>query len=232
MERPSARPAGRRDQTEGYDDATMSTELHQALRAAFENHSPSSISLPDARDAAVLIPIYPGPEPTLIFTVRSEDLPSHKGQISFPGGSIDASDASAEAAALREAHEEIGLDPGSVSVVGCLDDMPTFVSGYVVSPVVGYLAERPTLAPNPAEVSKILEIPLADIAEDIRREPGFTELGRSYPTEAWVWNGHIIWGVTARLLRELLIRLSSVGLTRPPGKTSSWTSWPPPIATP
>ncbi|HJR44968.1 MAG TPA: CoA pyrophosphatase [Actinomycetota bacterium] len=209
----------------------MSTELLDALQAAFAGHDPANVTLHDARAAAVLIPIYPAPEPTLIFTVRSENLPSHKGQISFPGGSIDDSDPSAEAAALREADEEIGLAPEAVTVVGCLDDMPTFVSGYVVSPVVGYLSVRPALTPNPAEVTEILEVPLAELADDIRREPGFTELGRSYPTEAWVWNGHIIWGVTARLLRELLVRLSAVGLAAPPGETSSWTAWPPPIPT-
>jgi 8-oxo-dGTP pyrophosphatase MutT (NUDIX family) len=154
-------------------------------------------------------------------------LPHHKGQISFPGGSIDAGDASPEAAALREAHEEIALDPRSVEVMGRLDDTPTFVTGYVVSPVVGYLSRRPELEPNPAEVAKILEVPLEELVEDIRREPGFTERGRTFPTEAWVWNEHVIWGVTARLLRILLERLASAGLTKPPVATTAW-DWAPP----
>lgn len=205
------------------------TELERRLRAAFADHEPATIDLPDARDAAVLVPIFAAPEPTVIFTVRSENLPSHKGQISFPGGSIDASDASPEHAALREAHEEIGLDPSAVAVVGRLDDLPTFVSGYVVSPVVGFLGTRPELERNPAEVAHILEIPLDDLVDEIRREPGFSEAGRSYPTEAWVWEGHVIWGVTARLLRTLLMHLSAVGLTKPPGDTVSWASWPPPV---
>ncbi|MDP9067103.1 MAG: CoA pyrophosphatase [Actinomycetota bacterium] len=210
----------------------MASELEQRLRAAFADHSPASVTLPDARAAAVLVPFYPAPEPTLIFTVRSEHLSKHKGQISFPGGSIDATDASAADAALREAHEEIGLDPAAVTVVGQLDDTPTFVSGYVVTPVVGVLGERPRLSPNPAEVAKVLEVPLDDLVEDIRREPGFSERGRTYPTEAWVWHGHVIWGVTARLLRVLLGRLSDAGLTKPPGATTSWTTWPPPVAAP
>lgn len=207
-------------------------DLERRLRAAFADHDPAIVNLPDARDAAVLVAVYAGPEPTLIFTLRSENLPSHKGQISFPGGSIDPSDASPEAAALREAHEEIGLDPAQVTVVGRLDDLPTFVSGYVVSPVVGFLAERPMLRPNPAEVARILEIPLDELVDDIRREPGFTEAGRSYPTEAWVWRGHVIWGVTARLLRTLLMYLSEVGLTKPPGDTVSWRTWPPKVERP
>jgi 8-oxo-dGTP pyrophosphatase MutT (NUDIX family) len=175
--------------------------------------------MPEARAAAVLVPIYPDPEPTVIFTVRSEDLPSHKGQISFPGGSIDPGDASPEAAALREAHEEIGLDPAGVTIVGRLDDMPTFVSGYVVSPIVGCLEGRPELTPNPAEVAHVLHVPLEDLVDEIRREPGFPERGRTYPTEAWVWRDHVIWGVTARLLRDLLA-----------GETTSWNRWPAPEA--
>ena len=206
----------------------MSTELKRTLRSAFADRRPARLTLPEARAAAVLIPIYPSPEPTLIFTVRSESLPSHKGQISFPGGSIDPEDASPEAAALREAQEEIGLDPAAVEVVGRLDDMPTFVSGYVVSPVVGVLDTRPELMPNPAEVARVLEIPLDDLVDEIRREPGFSERGRTYPTEAWVWNEHVIWGVTARLLRDLLAVLAAAGLTKAPGDTTSWDRWPPP----
>ena len=204
-------------------------ELEGRLRSAFSEHEPAIVDLPDARDAAVLVPIYAAPSPTVIFTVRSENLPSHKGQISFPGGSIDASDDSPEDAALREAHEEIGLHPDAVTIVGRLDDLPTFVSGYVVSPIIGFLSERPKLEPNPAEVARILEIPLDDLVDDIRREPGFSEAGRSYPTEAWVWHGHVIWGVTARLLRTLLMHLSAAGLTKPPGETVSWSAWPPPV---
>ena len=206
----------------------MSTELKRTLRSAFADRQPARLTMPEARAAAVLIPIYPGPDPTVIFTVRSESLPSHKGQISFPGGSIDPEDASPEAAALREAHEEIGLDPATVEVMGRLDDMPTFVSGYVVSPVVGVLDGRPELTPNPAEVADVLEIPLEDLVDEIRREPGFSERGRTYPTEAWVWKEHVIWGVTARLLRDLLALLAAAGLTKPPGETASWNQWPPP----
>jgi len=205
----------------------MSIELERRLRSAFADHAPRKVQLPEARAAAVLIAIYPGPRPTLIFTVRTETLPHHKGQISFPGGSVDHGDASVEAAALREAHEEIALEPADVTVVGRLDDTPTFVTSYVVSPVVGYLQHRPALKPNPAEVAEILEVPLEDLVDEIRREPGFTERGRTFPTEAWVWNGHVIWGVTARLLRILLERLAAAGLTKAPGATTSW-DWPPP----
>lgn len=177
-----------------------------------------------ARDAAVLIPIIGGENPSVIFTVRTETLPSHKGQISFPGGSIDPGDESSEAAALREAHEEIGLDPNSVEVLGMLDSMHTFVSGYVVTPVIGWIEEQPELEPNEAEVAQILQIPLADLAEEIRSEPGFKHQGRTFPTEAWIWDDQVIWGVTARIVRTFLERLAEVGLGEPPGETS--TPWP------
>src|ERR687896_425441 len=113
----------------------MPAHFQDRLRRALNARKPRRVSLADARDAAVLIPVVGSPAPTLIFTVRTETLPSHKGQISFPGGSIDP-DESPVQAALREANEEIGIEPGAVEVLGELDSMPTFVSGYVIAPVV------------------------------------------------------------------------------------------------
>ena len=104
----------------------MSTDFESRLRAVVDAAPAQEIFLDDTRDAAVLIPIVAVPEPTLIFTVRTDHLPSHKGQISFPGGSIDEGDGSPEAAALREALEEIGLDPKAVRILGRFDDLPTY----------------------------------------------------------------------------------------------------------
>ena len=196
--------------------------LHSVLKA----HPPQHVTVEGAKHAAVLIPIVAVPEPTLIFTVRTDTLPSHKGQISFPGGSIDPSDPSAEAGALRETHEEIGLGPTRVRVLGELDSFPTFVSGYVVSPFVGWLDDEPELTPNPGEVAEILMVPVAELVEDIREEPGFEHAGQTYPTEAWIWNERVIWGVTARIIRQFLERVAEAGLTERPGSTRSWTAWP------
>lgn len=187
--------------------------LAQALAA----RPPSRTTQKGGREAAVLIPVVGEADPTLIFTVRTDTLPSHKGQISFPGGSIDPADESLRDAALREAHEEIGIEPEAVRVVGELDTFPTYVTGYVVTPFVGWLAAEPELHPNPAEVAEILHVPLAHLTEAIRAEPGFVHAGQTYPTEAWVHNDHVIWGVTARILRLLLIRLAGVGLAQQPG---------------
>ncbi len=96
------------------------------------------------------------------------------------------------------------------------------MTGYVVTPVVGWIAQEPTLTPNPAEVAEVLHVPLSELAEDIRRDPGFVESDRTYPTEAWVWHGHIIWGVTARVVRTFLERLSDAGIVDRPGGTGMW----------
>lgn len=200
--------------------------FEETLTQALAAYRPKRVTATDARAAAVLIPLFAAPEPAVLFTVRTDTLPSHKGQISFPGGSIDASDESPSAAALRETKEELGLDPASVRIIGELDTTPTFVSGYVISPFVGWLERRPLLDPNPAEVAEVLEVPLEELRDDIRAEPGFSHGGRTYPTEAWVWNGYVIWGVTARLLRVLLGVLAQADLVEPPSETSSWGAWP------
>jgi 8-oxo-dGTP pyrophosphatase MutT (NUDIX family) len=204
----------------------MTDDFADRLAAVLGSRRPRSAEVDDARDAAVLVPIVAVPEPTLIFTVRTDTVASHKGQISFPGGSIDATDASPLQAALRETHEEIGLDPTSVRVLGGLDEIPTFVSGFVISPFVGWLEEPPELTPNPDEVAEILYVPISDLVEEAREEAGFRHGGRTYPTEAWIWNDHVVWGVTARLLRHFLVLLAEAGLAEPPGETTSWTAWP------
>lgn len=201
----------------------MPDYFRDRLRRALNARKPRRVSLADARDAAVLIPVVGSPEPTLIFTVRTETLPSHKGQISFPGGSIDP-DESAVQAAVRETHEEVGIEPEAVEVLGELDSMPTFVSGYVIAPVVGWLDEMPALVPNAAEVAEVLAVPIADLVEDIREQPGFTHRGQTYPTEAWLWHDHVIWGVTARLLRTFLVLLARAGLAEAPGPAPQWPS--------
>jgi 8-oxo-dGTP pyrophosphatase MutT (NUDIX family) len=200
----------------------------EVLRQVLNAHKPEPLQLDDVRDAAVLIPIVDGSAPSLILTVRTETLPSHKGQISFPGGSIDPNDKSPIDAALREAHEELGIEPSKVEILGRLDTVPTFVSGYVIHPVVGWVRSRPTLMPNPAEVARVLEIPIDDLVEDIRAAPGFSHGGRTFPTEAWIWHDNIIWGATARVLRLLLTRLAEAGLAELPGDAPEWAF--PPIA--
>jgi 8-oxo-dGTP pyrophosphatase MutT (NUDIX family) len=204
----------------------MTGSFEARLRAALQNREAKLWNEAGARDASVLIPVVGSPEPTLVFTVRTDTLPRHKGQISFPGGSIDPEDASPEAAALREAQEELGIDPHFVRVLGRLDSVPTFVSGYVIHPFVGWMDELPELTPNSAEVAAVMEVPLGDLSDDIRSEPGTAHAGRTYPTEAWVWKNNVIWGATARIIRIFLERLASAGLATAPAIPASWPPEP------
>ncbi|MFN2594702.1 MAG: CoA pyrophosphatase [Actinomycetota bacterium] len=204
-------------------------DFEQKLRDALTAHPPQRHFAEGGRAAAVLIPIIGEPEPSVVFTQRTESLRSHSGQISFPGGSIDDGESPAEAA-LRESCEEIGLDPPVVRMLGELDTFPTFVSGYTVTPFIGWIDEMPTLHPNPAEVAEVIIVPLAQLTDEIRNEAGFEHGGRAYPTEAWVWEDHVIWGVTARVVRNFLELLGEAGLGDTPAETKSWRFPPPATA--
>jgi 8-oxo-dGTP pyrophosphatase MutT (NUDIX family) len=204
-------------------------DFERRLRDALRARPPQRHFEEGARAAAVLIPIIAGAEPSVIFTLRTETLRSHSGQISFPGGSIDAGESAADAA-LREACEEIGLDPSVVTMLGELDTFPTFVSGFTVTPFIGWIDQMPALSPSPHEVAEVIVVPIAKLTDEIRSEPGFEHGGRTYPTEAWEWEDHVIWGVTARVVRNFLELLGEAGLTEPPAETTSWRFPPPATA--
>lgn len=160
-------------------------------------------------DAAVLLPLYGWPdEPGLIFTERRADLRRHAGEISFPGGRHDDGDADLEATALREASEEIALDPAGVAIVGALPPVSTFVTGYRIQPFVGLVADPAALDldPNPTEVETVLTFSLARLrdAYEMRR---LIRRGVPIHTPTYEVDGQLIWGATARILGDLLKRL-------------------------
>ena len=159
--------------------------------------------------AAVLLPLYGWPqEPGLIFTERRADLRRHAGEISFPGGRRDDADADLETTALREAHEEIALDPAAVAVAGALPPVSTFVTGYRVYPFVGQVAHPGELGlePSPAEVETVLTLSLERLREgyEMRR---LVRRGIPIHTPTYEVEGHFIWGATARILGDLLARV-------------------------
>ena len=182
------------------------------IRRALARHRPERSS-ETFRPAAVLVPLLPRPEGLhVLFTERSKDLRSHAGQISFPGGGIDKGDADARAAALREAREEVGLDPRHVEILGQLDDCPTFVTGYVIAPVVGVVdplaftaAGRYPWTPSAAEIAALHELPL-DAFMDLRNRRVEQRLrdGQPYELTWYTVSGATVWGATARILRQLI----------------------------
>jgi 8-oxo-dGTP pyrophosphatase MutT (NUDIX family) len=157
-------------------------------------------------EAAVLLPLYGWPQdPGLVFTERRADLRRHAGEISFPGGRRDPGDADLQATALREAEEEIALDPAQVRIGDALPPTRTFVTNYVVHPFVGYVPHprELDLRPNPSEVETVLTFSLELLREgyEMRR---LIRRGVPIHTPTYEVEGQLIWGATARILSDLL----------------------------
>jgi 8-oxo-dGTP pyrophosphatase MutT (NUDIX family) len=171
---------------------------------------PAEAAAMDARggtDAAVLVPLFGEPQQLgLLFTERRADLRRHAGEISFPGGRPDAPDERMLRTALREAEEEIGLDPDSVELLGALPPVSTVVTGFKVHPFVGLIPEGLEFTPNPAEVAAVLLFRL----DELRAGFGMRRLvrrGVPIRTPTYVVGEHLVWGATARILGSLLERI-------------------------
>ena len=150
--------------------------------------------------AAVLLLVVNHPEPTVVFTQRTAHLADHAGQISFPGGRMEEGDEGPAQTALREAREEVGVDPALVEILGELPDYHTS-TGYRVRPVVGWAEPPLSYAPDPYEVADVFEVPLHFLLEPAnhRYESAFYK-GRLRHYWAMPWEGRFIWGATAGML--------------------------------
>jgi 8-oxo-dGTP pyrophosphatase MutT (NUDIX family) len=168
----------------------------------------AAMDAPGHKDAAVLVPLFRDPL-TAVFTERRADLSRHAGEISFPGGRQDHPDEDLRSTALREAEEEIGLDPAGVELVGALPPVGTFVTGYRVFPFVGLIEPGQAWRPQASEVAQVLEFPLADL---IRGHEMQRLLRKGVPikTPTYTVDGHLVWGATARIVQSLLERLGPI----------------------
>jgi 8-oxo-dGTP pyrophosphatase MutT (NUDIX family) len=176
--------------------------LQEVLRSALDP-APAHAPAPGDRLAAVLAPVVESPGPSLIFTVRSDALSRHPGEVSFPGGLVDEGESLADAA-RREAFEEIGLDPSLPRLVGALPAVHTYVSAILVVPFVGLLGSPPDLFAAEAEIKEIIRVDLARLATieepmELPRADGTPWKGWAYPVD-----DHMIWGATGLMVHSFL----------------------------
>jgi 8-oxo-dGTP pyrophosphatase MutT (NUDIX family) len=185
-------------------------ELKRRLDAGLSRRPRHEASRSDLISAAVLLPVTGGPRgssgPHILFSKKSADVPHHKGQFAFPGGIVEERDGSRVETALREAWEEIKLPADAVEVLGLLDDTETRATPFVITPVVGIVTRPVVFEPDGREIERVLEVPL-----DTLRDPAI------FRTEFWERGGEphpvhfydvsvedIIWGATARILKQFL----------------------------
>ncbi|MDX1561684.1 MAG: CoA pyrophosphatase [Gammaproteobacteria bacterium] len=156
------------------------------------------------RDAAVLVAFVPRrDELHLIFTQRANHLPHHPGQISFPGGQLEA-DEDPVSAALREAHEEVGLEPAQVAVLGSMGPHVT-VTSFLVTPVVGWVSGDFVARPDPGEVEAVFEVPLTHLLDAGNRRRATRERWDTrFVSDEFHFEGHRIWGATASILSRFI----------------------------
>jgi len=179
--------------------------VSQALCAALERHRPNREKPAEARPAAVLMPLWDdGSQVQVVFTKRTEHLPSHAGQVSFPGGMKDPEDRDWRTTALRETHEEVGVPPEQVELITRLDQVVT-ITGFLVTPYLGLVDPAARFEPNPVEVERMVLVPLTRMLDQA-----------SYQTVDMVWegmplrqvalyqDGDMIWGATMRIMLNFL----------------------------
>ena len=185
--------------------------LRDGIAEALRSQVPRRADRPDFRQAAVLLPLYQsGVGPHLILTKRTEEVPTHKGQIAFPGGGFEEEDADLLTTAIRETREEIGLDPGDVEILGSLDDTVTVTSRHVVRPFVGFVPHPYTYRLDPFEIERLIHLPILPLfAGAPFREETWERDGQPVIVYFYEYEGDTVWGLTARILKQFEIGRAS-----------------------
>ncbi len=169
----------------------------------------SEIEIRGTIPSAVLVALFErSGELHTVLTQRRRDLSRHAGEISFPGGRREPTDTDLIATALRESEEEIGLAPSEVTIIGALVPTATIATGYAIYPFVGMIPDGQIWKPSESEVSEVLELSLAAIADGYARRR-IERRGLPVWTDTYVVDGHLVWGATARILADLLERTAS-----------------------
>ena len=197
---------------EGLDPSARRLTLDDVRRRLLR--SPPGVAplamVPGSVSAAVLVPLHEvDGEAHVVFIKRPETMSTHKGEIAFPGGKLEpAVDTDLRAAAVREAWEEIGLDPNAVEIVARLAGVATAASRFTVTPFVGFLDRSPRLVPNPAEVVRVLEVPLSELLDSsMYHEERWDAFRQDMSVFFFELADETIWGATARILTDLLTRM-------------------------
>lgn len=183
-----------------FDDAALAH-----LRDILARRPAVEIEAPEHRRACVLLPLIRDGEGrwSILFSRRSDQLQAHSGQIAFPGGAVEAGE-SLEAAALREAEEEVGIPPGHVQLIGRLDDLITN-SGFLVAPFVGVITESVDYVLQEGEVVEVFEVPVEALLDPALPEVRYVSFRtRHYPAYFYPYRQYEIWGLTGRMLKAFL----------------------------
>lgn len=183
--------------------------LRRRLDAALSRHPRVALDRSDLVSAAVLLPITDHGGPHILFTKKSESVPHHKGQFSFPGGVCEERDASRVETALREAWEEARIPSEAVEVLGLLDDTVTRATPFVITPVVGIIRGPVEFKPDGREIERVIEVPLPTLRDPaILRTEMWERDGERHPVLFYqVSAADVVWGATARILSQFLALL-------------------------
>jgi 8-oxo-dGTP pyrophosphatase MutT (NUDIX family) len=184
------------------------------LRKLFSTRERRVIERPSFAHAAVLVPLFKkGEDCHILFTKRTDQVKYHKGEISFPGGVYDKGDPDLERTALREAFEEIGLKGNDVQIIGVLDDIVT-VTEFIVTPIVGLFPYSYPFKVSEVEIEELIEVPLSYLLdEECFGERVIVRGDRKEVVYSYQYGNHIIWGATARILKQFLDLISSTRVT-------------------